>query len=190
MLFDLGADPGINTTELHKKINELDKLFAIVLIVEKLDESLILMKEKLCWSVDDIVAFAKNARRTKIKLKPKVKFKIRDYNKADMTLYKHFLRKHVKNVAVFGKKRMKLEVKILKNRVKQYYDKCVYEEVPGKDDRLEFKEYSDQVSSYMKRNDTPGMCDFLTLPELQFVKYVRSKQKHLLENIKEKNNFL
>jgi len=57
MFFDLG----LRTTDYHKTevvrdaILDIDDKFTLVLIYEYLDESLVLMKRKLCWELDDVL---------------------------------------------------------------------------------------------------------------------------------------
>lgn len=58
MFFDLGYDPTKLTDQLIDDIlPKLDQIFDLVMISEKFDESLILLKDKLCWSFDDIITF-------------------------------------------------------------------------------------------------------------------------------------
>ena len=46
-----------NTDEAYidSKIQEMDNIFTLVLLTDFFDESLIMMKHKLCWDWDDIV---------------------------------------------------------------------------------------------------------------------------------------
>ncbi|CAG2170028.1 unnamed protein product, partial [Oppiella nova] len=59
MMFDLG----MNITDftkpytLKKYIDSLDSIFDLVMVSERMDESLVLLKHLLCWSTDDIIAF-------------------------------------------------------------------------------------------------------------------------------------
>ena len=186
MLFDLGASPNLSRHEVEKKIEELDQLFDLVLIVEHLEESLILMRDLLCWTNDDIVVFMKNARRKRTKLHPTLAAKIRHLNGADQILYEHFLNKHKEAVRRYGETRMQEEVSIFRQKVADFYDICVAEEVSGRDKRLQFKEYSDQVSSFIKFSNASKECDLLTLPELPFVNFVRENQYKAMRSKKRK----
>ena len=59
MLWDLGIKEDLikNSKSLREQIRQLDKYFDKVLIAEQFDESLILMKEFLCWDTQDILYF-------------------------------------------------------------------------------------------------------------------------------------
>ena len=49
-------------TKVAQMIKSIDNDFHLVLIVEKLDESLILLKDLLCWNILDIRYFKLNER--------------------------------------------------------------------------------------------------------------------------------
>jgi hypothetical protein len=59
MMFDLG----MNVSDFNKPlavgkyIEELDSHFDLVMILERFEESLILLKHLLCWNTDDLVVF-------------------------------------------------------------------------------------------------------------------------------------
>lgn len=64
MLFDLGMDDKAfsNKTAVHEYISFLDSVFDLVMVKEKMEESLVLLKDLLCWKTDDVVIFHLNAR--------------------------------------------------------------------------------------------------------------------------------
>lgn len=59
MMFDLG----MNITDFTKPyfvknyVQHLDNIFDLVMVSERMDESLVLLKHLLCWTTDDIIAF-------------------------------------------------------------------------------------------------------------------------------------
>jgi hypothetical protein len=57
MLWDLGMDVKLqeDQSELRKEIDYLDNQFDLVMIAERFDESLIVLKEKLCWDLEDVI---------------------------------------------------------------------------------------------------------------------------------------
>ena len=65
MLFDLGVNVRATLTsiEIRWAINHVEDIFDIVMIAEKMDESLILLKEYLCWDLKDVVFFSKKNNR-------------------------------------------------------------------------------------------------------------------------------
>ena len=72
MTFDLGYGPGVfyDDVKINKMIQEVEETFDLILIVERLDESLILLGHALCWSLDDLIALRKNARTYEYSLTP------------------------------------------------------------------------------------------------------------------------
>ena len=61
MLFDLGMnrDNMEDVTKVKQKIQELDQQFELVMIMEKFDESVIILKDMLCWDIDDVIYLMK-----------------------------------------------------------------------------------------------------------------------------------
>ncbi|CAL4132079.1 unnamed protein product, partial [Meganyctiphanes norvegica] len=178
MLFDFGYNEDIPMWELQEVIHDIDSLFHIVLVAEYLEESLILMKHLLCWSLHDIVFFTKNARTSKFKHKLSYETMrvIRKVNSADVLLYDHFLAKHREAVLKFGLKRMKDELAELRALRDEYHEDCGIREVNGKDSRLDFPEYSFQVEAYLV-NNTDETCQLMSLPELPFLDKLRLHQR-------------
>lgn len=97
MFFDLG----LHTTDYHKlevvkdAITEIDDKFTLVLIYESLDESLVLLKRKLCWDLDDVLYLKFHYQRHREnsrhpQLNSTARELIRRWNKADVMLYQHF----------------------------------------------------------------------------------------------------
>nr|XP_006819961.1 PREDICTED: galactosylceramide sulfotransferase-like [Saccoglossus kowalevskii] len=85
-LYDLGLqtqnkDTGNKLDDLvYKYIEVLDRELDLVLITEYFDESLLILKKQLCWSMDDILYFSKakyefvnEAMMPKLRVKPRIK---------------------------------------------------------------------------------------------------------------------
>ena len=96
MFFDLGLHTSDyeNEIAISSAIFELKKKFTLVLIYEYLDESLVLLKRKLCWKIDDIVYFSsllpqRNVARN-FGVSRAAKDAIEMWNKADFMLYDFF----------------------------------------------------------------------------------------------------
>ncbi|XP_050700367.1 galactose-3-O-sulfotransferase 2-like, partial [Eriocheir sinensis] len=187
MLFDLGYSPELGVADLRRAIDELDARFDIVLISERMDESLILLRHLLCWNLSDIVVFTKNARRTEVKpgLDAKTLHALRELNSADVILYEHFLARHKEAVHAFGENRMKEEIATLRGLRDEFYEECGLREVKGRDKELKFKEYSGLVSSYTVNNTNDTTCLILSMPELPLVQMTRGRQEVMLKEEKE-----
>ena len=174
----------ITAEEIRRAIDRADELFELVLIAEKMDESLILLKELLCWDYADVVFFTKNARTDTMKkeLAPSSIEKIRRLQSADILLYDHFLAKHKEAVVRYGEKKMAAEVSILRALRQEIFDECGIRIVNKFDRKSIFKEYSNQVNGYILDDKANLNCLSLTLPELQLINKVRRCQKERIAN--------
>ena len=59
MIFDMGLDEDNFTQpqDVSQYISRLDSIFDLVLIMERMEESLVLLKHLMCWKTDDVVMF-------------------------------------------------------------------------------------------------------------------------------------
>lgn len=59
MLWDFGLElSGLNNeTAIRSKINEIDSNFDLVMVAERFDESIILLRDELCWTFQDMTRF-------------------------------------------------------------------------------------------------------------------------------------
>ncbi|XP_077866889.1 galactosylceramide sulfotransferase-like [Saccoglossus kowalevskii] len=105
-LFDLGLS--LNQTFddkiVKEKIQSLNNEMDLVLITEYFDESLLILRDLLCWSVDDILYISSGVRRpsTRRNLTASVKQKILERSKSDLYLYHHFERVLLKKIQKYG----------------------------------------------------------------------------------------
>ena len=56
MLWDFGLELGhlANETAVRAKIDEIDANFDLVMVAERFDESIILLRDELCWTYQDV----------------------------------------------------------------------------------------------------------------------------------------
>ncbi|XP_067936475.1 galactosylceramide sulfotransferase-like [Watersipora subatra] len=52
-----------NLTSVRSFVNGIEKDFSIILVLERLAESLVLMKRKFCWSMEDVIHVNKNVQK-------------------------------------------------------------------------------------------------------------------------------
>jgi hypothetical protein len=57
MMFDLGMNVSnfLNVRAVDNYINYIDKIFDLVMINEQMTESLVLLREKMCWTNEDVI---------------------------------------------------------------------------------------------------------------------------------------
>ncbi|NXR96843.1 G3ST2 sulfotransferase, partial [Hypocryptadius cinnamomeus] len=90
--FDFGlpepADPG----EIPGILGRLERVFPLVLLAERFDESLVLLRHRLCWPRDAVDLFPHNSRDSARKISPEQLRRLRAWNSLDWALYSHFNR--------------------------------------------------------------------------------------------------
>lgn len=177
MSFDLGFDgPYDSEAAVDKFVRGIEAAFDLVMLAERLDESLILLKHLLCWNTTDMVALKLNSRFSNLKevLSEDTKARLLQLNSADWKLYKHFAKVFDERVKAFGEDRMAQEVAVLRAAQRDYYNRCVMAE-----------ESMENVSTLLKRKDVVAfkskdkskLCRSLTSTELEFHEQVRKTQE-------------
>ncbi|XP_008416954.1 galactosylceramide sulfotransferase [Poecilia reticulata] len=129
LFFDFGLD---NTLELENPqvdegIRFISERFHLVMLVEHFEESLILLKDALCWEMDDLLFFKLNARKgsTVSKLTPELRARALEWNAIDWKLYQHFNQTFWKKVNAYGRLRMAKDVAVLRKRNKEMASICI-----------------------------------------------------------------
>lgn len=119
LAFDFGFDNNIDEDDedledrARMAIATIQREFHLVLISEHFEESMILLKHALCWSLEDVVSFKLNSRskKTRHPLSPNTTEKIKRWNALDWRLYLHFNTTFWHKVeSQIGKEQMKREV--------------------------------------------------------------------------------
>ncbi|RVE65802.1 hypothetical protein OJAV_G00120080 [Oryzias javanicus] len=127
--FDFGFDNNLKADdpEVTGHIRYLSEWFDLVLIAEYFEESLILLKDLLCWSTEDILYFKLNARRNSSvsKQDPELRAKALQWNGADWKLYQHFNASFWARVEAYGRERMNRDVQELRRRNDEMRARCI-----------------------------------------------------------------
>ena len=134
MLFDFGLEPRHFDDEeaVRRKILEIDEAFDMVLMADRFEESVALLREALCWTHEDVSYLKLNARQGGKKTPPlsaAARRALRHWLRADFMLYDHFRNKFDGLVAGKGGRWMRRETEILSATNKIVRDKCVIEEM-------------------------------------------------------------
>lgn len=181
MMFDLGANPSIfnNESLINQYIDKLESWFDFVLVADRMDESLVLLRHLLCWDIDDVVTFKLNARDPKFKsnLRKQEKDILRQLNHADVLLYKRFVDKFDKAIDAFGRDRMVSETEQLRERTEKWYDFCIKKEQRhGIHSPKPTYYFNPKVVVFhaTSNNDT---CNSMTMEELPYTDLLRKKQQ-------------
>ncbi|XP_071477093.1 galactose-3-O-sulfotransferase 2-like [Diadema antillarum] len=182
MLFDMGLDArNMERDDGRVKtfIEQIDKRFDLVLVAEHFKESLILLKEKLCWTLEDIVFFNQNARsKTSVRqLSGQLQQRIIQWNGADNALYQYFNRTLWQRIAEFGHERMAREIAELDRRNEELSRLCIGA-TKEQGDRRVYYPPGISVNSFILSSSAKGnqLCDQMTRPELTYIGVLRSQQ--------------
>ncbi|CAN8025793.1 unnamed protein product, partial [Ixodes persulcatus] len=184
MAFDLGLTQGDlnDSRQIVHFIRRIDAAMNFVLVAERMDESLILLKNALCWNLSDVIGFQQNVRVPQSlpsRIPHVVQKAILTVNFVDVALYSFFRSKLDDAIAAYGVERMQNDVAELRRRRMELYGDCVETEEPA--DKVfpaEFV-YRKDVVGYRLKNGTArdhGLCRLLLANELQFTSMIRQRQ--------------
>eukprot|EP00058_Branchiostoma_floridae_P025273 XP_002610763.1 hypothetical protein BRAFLDRAFT_91549 [Branchiostoma floridae] len=96
MVRDLGFPESLyeNSTAIHDFVEGIERDFTLVMILQYFDQSLVLLKRKMCWSIRDILYDhrhrTKKAKATKPNITDDMKRTFLKHNEADAVLYQYF----------------------------------------------------------------------------------------------------
>ncbi|XP_063305739.1 galactose-3-O-sulfotransferase 4 [Pelobates fuscus] len=186
--FDLGFNPDASFTETLARAGAraVEGIFNLVLFAEHFDESMILLKEELCWELDDVVSFKLNIRAAAKPLEHREIEKLRAWNSLDWYLYTYFNHTFWEKVKNFGTTRMDKEVKRLRERRQELAELCLASSEPVKaedikDDSIKpFQFGQDKIMGWAIRKDlrynTRTRCLQMVTPELQYKDLLDTRQ--------------
>ncbi|XP_072456045.1 galactosylceramide sulfotransferase-like isoform X2 [Notamacropus eugenii] len=129
LFFDLGYDSELDphSPQVQEHILEVEQRFHLVMLQEYFDESLVLLKDLLCWELEDILYFKLNARRASAvpQLTGELYQRATDWNQLDALLYRHFNASFWRKVEAFGRERMAREVASLRRENERMRSICI-----------------------------------------------------------------
>ncbi|XP_041653166.1 galactose-3-O-sulfotransferase 2 [Cheilinus undulatus] len=195
LAFDFGLNNNVapNADDLEERasvaIAAIENDFHLILISEYFDESLILLKHALCWSLEDVLSFRLNSRSDKSRqpLLPNTAEKIKNWNALDWKIYLHFNATFWDKVErLVGEEQMKKEVNALRELRAKLAKICLKDGGavdPSQLSDRKLKPYQSGkavIQGYnlnpLTDNQTKQKCLRLITPELQYTKLLYSKQ--------------
>ncbi|XP_053177195.1 galactose-3-O-sulfotransferase 2 [Scomber japonicus] len=193
--FDFGFDNNIRAgaEDLEERVSmaiaAIERDFQLILISEYFDESMVLLKHALCWSLDDVVSFKLNSRseRTRHPLSPNTAEKIKGWNALDWKIYLHFNTTFWHKVdSLVGQEQMKREVSQLRELQTKLASTCLkdggaVDPSQIKDAALKPFQYGAAVIQGYNLNphidtQTKTKCQRLITPELQYTDLLYTQQ--------------
>ena len=174
MFFDLG----LRTTDYHRTevvrdaILDIDDKFTLVLIYEYLDESLVLLKRRLCWDLDDMLYLkfhyqlhGENVQQPV--MNSTVTEQIHRWNKADVMLYQYFNETLWSEIKSEGKDFVE-DLRELRAKLEEMERECLGSSAVN----LEKITLNSNVSSYNRY-----LCEKMLLKEIEYLHYFRRKME-------------
>ncbi|XP_026221064.1 galactose-3-O-sulfotransferase 2 isoform X2 [Anabas testudineus] len=195
LAFDFGFDNNVaaDAEDLEERasmaIAAIEQDFHLILISEYFDESMILLRHALCWSLKDVVSFKLNSRseQTRHPLLPNTAEKIKKWNALDWRIYLHFNTTFWHKVdTLIGQERMKTEVYELRELQGKLANTCLKDggavhPSQIKDTGLKPFQYGAAVIQGYNLNphidrQTKAKCQTLITPELQYTDRLYTQQ--------------
>lgn len=171
---DFGFSPylkPLDSTAIEAKLNSLGEEFALVMVMERFDESLVLMRRLLNWSLSDILYLKSNAHRHKpviISEKEQIKFRTTCF--MDYAIYDYF-KKIFEEKLSLQQTDFWEEVKHFKSVLSILNNFC-----GGAGTRLLVEASPGNHSFYVTRKD----CKWMSYPELSFIHKLRTSMAYTL----------
>lgn len=175
MAWDFGFSKDIRQSDVEKiqlYLNQLNSEFSLVLVVEKMEESLVLMRRLLRWSISDIIYLKINKHTHQpAVLTEEDKAKFRNTSFLDFEIYRYF-RKVLDEKLEQEENDFWDEVNYFKTLLNRVSEFCL----KGNDVKSLFVEKSAWNEDFsVTRSD----CQWMTIPEMAFIKSLRERHKQM-----------
>ncbi len=171
-IFDLGIDHGDHTgPKITETIQRYDEEFDLIMIAEYFDESLLLLRQHLCLSWNDILYIKDNFRADgkRIPLSDDVQKKIEIWNWADMALYKHFNTTFWQKISDYGDE-FDRDLQYFRDLLRKTKIDCTEDEIQKKPGDLH------GVMGYVLRQNASEFCKDLMLGDVEYTHMFRDRQ--------------
>lgn len=180
MFFDFGYSTAEDLTpeRMNHILEALNSTFDLVMVAERYDESLVLLKDMMCWTADDVAYLSINYRSKKsntTRLSLEAREKLLQLSYPDVQIYKFFLRVFEAKIEAFGRSRMEKELAAVREANKRLAEMCVVE----KDSPLVSKkgmEWSEALGKLLVRDDIQKCVD-VARTEHDMLNEVRHRQR-------------
>jgi len=180
------TDLGIKSQDLRdeqkirEKVKGVDDQFDLVMLADQFDESLILLAEKLCWKLEDLITLKLNARSNTIKhpMTDHERSILRKWQTGDNILYQHFVSKFKKQIETFGLSRMEKDLARLKEIRDKTVEECTIEPHNRRRKSQPFASpYRGGMNTFDVKNVTSEECKLMVTNEMTLVKKVYDSMK-------------
>lgn len=114
--FSNDPDAAVNEERISEVVDILLARFDFLLLTERMDESLVLLADMMCWPLEDVVEFRQNIelnKDDKSVITDEMKANLIKFNRADRMLYEGAVRRFEKLKSAYGPQRLADDVKRL-----------------------------------------------------------------------------
>ena len=121
-----GTDKDMESAKykIKQKVEEIDKNFDLIIFTDYYEDSMVLLKNSLCWEYEDIIGLKRNTARQKSQMSKEAKRIIKSWLWADYILYDYFLEKFKKKKADFGQEKLMQEKTELRKTLNTTVNAC------------------------------------------------------------------
>ena len=125
-----------------------------MLIAERMDESLILLADLLCWPIEWISHLDLNMRKPERKeadfrLDDDERQVLADFLRLDVAIYQYFNKRFEERLASYDSRRMAEQLNLLHQKNQELVDRCVINYVGNEKLHGKFKETSNAIMGYV-----------------------------------------
>lgn len=171
MSFDLGFNHENNTDEyVRHAISKMESDFKFVMITDRYEESMILLKNMLCLDYDDIVYLPLKVRtdNDRKRISAETAAKIKKWNRLDTAIYEYFSRRFEQMTIDYGKEKLASEVQILREKLKDVEARCVED--------YDSQSLKPWIKRIKLRKPSGQKCQRLVWGEVKYADYLRQLQ--------------
>lgn len=179
-----------NITAVNNKIHEIEKTFDLVLMADRFDESMILLKNELCWDYQDVVNFKLNARKEsrKTNLSEKAREALKKYLASDYLLYNHFKTEFERKIAKFGLSSLSHEVSILRHASDHMRSVCSLRAADNDAIVGANRLHGQGMVAYTADLSADPQCELFSISEVNFLDKLRDVQAERAGRVAENMN--
>lgn len=162
--WDLGIEPSRYDDKqfIAERIKEFDAQFQLVMVAERFEESLILLRHLLCWPIEHVTHLVLNQRKKEktVELTWSERLILKDWLQADYQIYDYYVkvfdekvnqfnRMHERNDGCSFTPAMQEEVAWLKEADANLKSRCVIDQVGNEKLRGKYQETSNDIMGYV-----------------------------------------
>lgn len=176
MAFDLGLEFDKDDQKyINEAVETIENRFNLVMITDRFEESIILLKDALCLTMEDVVYLKLKVRKEtdRKSLDARLQNSIRSWNKLDSALYDHFIKLLDQKIEKFGKERMQTEIAVLKERITFWNTKCIER----------YSQFDDKpwIARIQLKPRAGPQCEKMSWGEVMFGDYLRKSQEKTMK---------